>query len=136
MTRRSLLCGLLLASAVLACFAGWLLAPETPTVGPLSGLRVTRDQLEEVTIGMSTEQVIRTVGGPPGNYTNGPISTEACACLHPDQWPLYGHWICDDGHLVVYFDKGGIVQDLMIYEVVCLPKRPTRKEVIRRWLGL
>jgi hypothetical protein len=63
MTRRRLLYGLLLLSAVLACFAGWLVMS--------SGPRVTRARLEQVKEGMTREEVLRTVGAPPGDYTNG-----------------------------------------------------------------
>src|SRR5262249_10623747 len=51
MTRRRVLCGLLLASAVLACFAAWLVI--------VSGPRVTRERFERVKEGMSREEVIR-----------------------------------------------------------------------------
>ena len=63
MTRRRVLFGLLLASVVLAYFAGWLWMA--------SGPRVTRERFEQVKKGMSREEVIRIVGGPPGDYGTG-----------------------------------------------------------------
>ena len=109
MTRRRLLCGLLLASAVLACFTGWLVMA--------SGPRVTRERFEQVKKGMSREEVIRIVGGPPGDYTIDGAD----------------FWRCDDGLLVVWFDiSGRAVQK----EVEITSRQPTLTERIRRWLGL
>jgi hypothetical protein len=48
MTRRRVLCGLLLASTVLACFAGWLWV--------VSARKVTREQFRQVREGMSREE--------------------------------------------------------------------------------
>jgi hypothetical protein len=62
MTRRRVLCGLLLLSAVLVCVVGWLWMT--------SGPRVTTERFLKVTEGMSRERVIRTVGGPPGDYSS------------------------------------------------------------------
>ena len=50
MTRRRVLCGLLLLSAVLACFAGWLWIDSRP--------RLTRVQFKQVKEGMSREEAI------------------------------------------------------------------------------
>jgi hypothetical protein len=61
MTRRRVLFGLLLASAVLTCFAGWLWIASRP--------RVSLARFEQVKQGMTREEVIRTVGGSPGDYT-------------------------------------------------------------------
>jgi outer membrane protein assembly factor BamE (lipoprotein component of BamABCDE complex) len=58
MIRRRLLCGLLLLSAVLACFVGWLWIASRP--------RVTRERFGQVKEGMTREEVIRTVGVPTG----------------------------------------------------------------------
>jgi hypothetical protein len=60
MTRRRLLCGLL-ASAVLACFAGWLVMS--------SGPRVTRKRFEQVKEGMTCGR------------TTGELFTRRCTAL-------------------------------------------------------
>jgi hypothetical protein len=54
MTRRRVLCGLLLLSAVLACFAGWLWVESRP--------RATLELAEQVKDGMTRDEVVRKVG--------------------------------------------------------------------------
>jgi hypothetical protein len=127
MTRRRLLCGLLLASAVLACFAGWLLVIA-------SGPRVTRSRFEQVKKGMSREEVIRTVGGPPGNYSlRGTDSRGLPMPTHRSIDPKhYENWLCDDGRVLVFFDDADRVDEVMFYD----RSPPTLAERIRHWLGL
>ena len=109
MTRRRVLCGLLLLSAVLACFGGWLWI--------VNAGKPTRAKFEQVQEGMTREEVIRIVGGPPGDYTIDGAD----------------FWRCDDGLLVVWFDiSGRAVQK----DVEIIPRPPTLTERIRRWLGL
>jgi hypothetical protein len=122
MTRRRLLCGLLLLSAVLACFGGW--------TWMASGPRMTRARFEQVQVGMSREKVIRTVGGPPGTYS--------------ERESLYTHfdfvftcdacWVGDDARLLVFFDEAGTVTNTLIVDHFVPPQ--TLTERIRRWLGL
>jgi hypothetical protein len=115
MTRRRLLCGLLLASAVLACFGGWLWIT--------SRQRVTRARFEQVKSGMSREEVILMVGSPPDHYWRDgspihPAATQQSA------------WFCGDAELVVDFDDAGSALNVMMV------REPTLTERIRRWLGL
>ena len=124
MTRRRLLFGLLLASVVLACFAGWLVMS--------SGPRVTRARLEQVKEGMTREEVIRTVGAPPGDYTNGPVIMQGVSFT--DTSDIDAFWVCDDAGLIVYFDDAGTVSYVSIVDVIA--PSPTLTEKIRRWLGL
>ena len=87
MTRRRVLCGLLLASAVLACFAGWLVSRPWSMVA----------RFGQVKEGMSRDEIIRIVGGPPGDYTtkqNRLVEFDAFEC-----------WSCDDGVLMVAFSN-------------------------------
>jgi outer membrane protein assembly factor BamE (lipoprotein component of BamABCDE complex) len=130
MTRRRVLFGLLLVSVVLACFAGWLWMARDP--------RVTRERFEQVKEGMSREEVIRKVGAPPGNYSDG-------------LWSLYAFgpertwWVCDDAALAVDFDDAGTATNVVVLDPhhdvhfslsPRLPRAPTLTERIRRWLGL
>jgi hypothetical protein len=62
MTRRRLLCGLLLASVVLTCLAYWLWLPR----------KMTRGAFEQVKKGMTKEEVIQTVGGLENPNPHGP----------------------------------------------------------------
>src|SRR5262249_47957069 len=117
MTRRRLLCGLLLLSAVLVCVAGWLWAA--------SGSRVSSARFKDVKRGMSREQVIRTVGGPPGDYLSDGDGDR-------NKLTRFGieAWVCDDADLHVEFDDAD-----MATNVIVRVQRPlTLPERIRRWL--
>jgi hypothetical protein len=57
MTRRRVLCGLLVISAVLACFAAGLWTTSGPPV-MMARFKLVKE-------GMSREEVIRIVGSPP-----------------------------------------------------------------------
>jgi hypothetical protein len=122
MTRRRVLCGLLFASAVLACFAGWLWMA--------SGPRVTMARFRRVKEGMSREEVIRTVGGPPGDYTRDGNMYKPLKGLFVG----FEGWGCDDGLLLVAFDDGGTATRVVVGDNTIEP--PTLTERIRRWLGL
>jgi hypothetical protein len=116
MTRRRVLCGLLLLSAVLVCGAGWLVLA--------SGPRATRARFQQVKEGMSREEVIRMVGRPTEDYSR-----------HHDR-PAHGYiherWLCDDGGLNIVFDDADRVVAFQVSEL----DPPTLTERIRRWLGL
>src|SRR5262245_31508392 len=107
MTRRSALCGLLLALVVLACFAGWRLIARVP--GQVMTLAEFEQVKKQVKKGMSRKEVIRTVGGPPGDYlSDGRLS-----------WFDYddGHrsfWFCDEAELKVTFDDAGMATSVEI----------------------
>jgi outer membrane protein assembly factor BamE (lipoprotein component of BamABCDE complex) len=120
MTRRRVLCGLLLASAVLACFAGWLWVASRP--------RLTRERFEQVKKGMSREEVIRTVGRPSGDYTSGKYIAMQTAS------PPHELWVCDEAILLVQFDNGDTATRVAVGDNTIQP--PTLIERIRRWLGL
>ena len=64
MTRRRVLCGLLLVSVVLACFTGWLWSVRRPRANP--------ERFGQIKEGMSREEVIRIVGGPPFEIVDVP----------------------------------------------------------------
>jgi hypothetical protein len=119
MTCRRVLCGLLLASAVLACFAGWLIIANAGNAG-----KVTRARFEQVKQGMSREEVIRTVGESPRMYVEG-----------------LEYWSCDDGWLLVEFDAYDVATYANVGHLSLRPQEvpaepPTLTERIRRWLGL
>jgi hypothetical protein len=109
MTRRRLICGLLLVSAVLACFGGlWI----------VSRPRVMLARLQHVKEGMSREEVTRIVGRPPDYETpSGPSQ----------DW-----WIGDDAWLTVDFDDTETAIGVWVREI----DPPPLTERIRRWLGL
>jgi hypothetical protein len=118
MTRRRVLFGLLLASAVLACVAGWLWI--------VNAGKPTRAKFEQVKEGMSREDVIRTVGCPPGNYSSGRTDL---AELELNEW-----WLCDDAYLIVRFDHTDTADYVRVLDIEARP--PTLTERIRSWLCL
>jgi hypothetical protein len=135
MTRRRVLCGLLFASAVLACFAGWLWIADSH--------RVMRARFEQVKKGMTREEVIRTVGGPPGEPQPGTyLKANFKGLAYDDCWESHDGtltvgwddvvWGGYDATLVVRFDDVGTVKGRMIIDKT----PPTLTERIRRWLGL
>jgi hypothetical protein len=116
MTRRRVLCGLLLASVVLACFGSWLWMVSRP--------RVSRATFEQVHEGMSREEVWRIMGGPPKDYV-------VDRAIGFDRLMPYDRWLCDDAVLLVLFDDEDTVNEVHIGS-----GPPTFTERIRRWLGL
>jgi hypothetical protein len=121
MTRRRLLCGLLVASAVLVCLAGWLVIA--------SDRKMTRSRFEQVKKGMSPEEVIRTVGGPP-DYAGSRVIPH----MGFDRFGFDACWVCDEAKLIVFFDDSGTAEATAIVDVSTPPLTLTQR--IRRWLGL
>jgi hypothetical protein len=74
--------------------------------------RVTRQRFECVKKGMSWEEVIRAVGGPPGDYSSG-----NCFCQSNVRYPTYKSWLCDEGLLLVHFDQNGMADDVVVCNV-------------------
>jgi hypothetical protein len=54
-------------------------------------LQVTRARFERVEKGMSWEQVLHTVGGPPGDYSNGRV----CGIESGIRFVGHQSWSCD-----------------------------------------
>jgi hypothetical protein len=61
---RKPLLALLVVCLLLVGVMGWLLVPRRS--------RVTRENYQRITVGMSRAAVEETLGGPPGDYRNGP----------------------------------------------------------------
>src|SRR5262249_21648439 len=125
MTRRRLLCGLLLLLVVLASGVGvfWIANPHEVTV--------TRARLEQVRNGMLRDEVILIVGGPPGDYARRRLFVP----LSGSEYPAHEEWLCDDGQLLVRFDDTDRAIDV-VRTTIKLPPPLTLTERIRRWLGL
>jgi hypothetical protein len=138
MTRRRVLFGLLLASVVLACLAGWLWL--------VNGRKMTLARFEQVKKGMTREEVIRTVGGPPGNYSRADeiylLDRAVSSHWTVDRFgTAQGLWVADDAELRVEFNDAGTATKVMVfpghfYSGPVLLRPPTFTERIRRWLGL
>src|SRR3954454_15629192 len=107
MTRRAsrprlLLVPLVLAAVEATVFALW---PSRP--------RVCKASMERVREGMTYDQVVAAVGGPPGDYTTRPVT-------YPMRgWSSGGRardgdaarWWCDERALWVFFDDRGIADE-------------------------
>ena len=121
MTRRRILCGLLLGSVVLALGVGvlWI----------VDARRVTRARFEKVKKGMSREEVIRIVGGPPADYSSGR------ALDYRYDWKRQ-NWLCEEGLLLVAFDDAETATEVRGLDVVKSGPPPTLTQRMRRWLGL
>jgi hypothetical protein len=113
---------MLLASAVLACGVGVLWLARRPGA--------TRARLEQVKPGMSRDEVIEIVGGPPGNY-----SSRRRAPFTGIKYVLHESWVFEDGLLLVRFDDAGNAIDAVVLDIL-YGRPPTLTERIRRWLGL
>jgi hypothetical protein len=124
MTHRCIRWGFLFSLALLMGFAVCLIW--------LSNARqVSRARFERVEKGMSWEQVVSNVGGPPRNYSRG-----VCATLpHGFHYMGYESWLCDDGQLLVRFDGEGKAADVVVCDVISFPP-PTFIERVREWLGI
>jgi len=112
MTRRRLVFGLLLLSAVLAGFVGWLWIADNRRA-PLA-------RYERVKEGMTREEVIQIVGAPPSRRK---ILIDPAAGLDV--------WACEEAMLLIHFDEAGTAARVTVTEL----QPPTFTERIRRWLG-
>src|SRR5687768_3067975 len=106
MTRRRVLVvlGVLAAGGMLAAGGWWLTTPR---------VLFTPEQVEQITAGMTLEEVEAILGAPPGDYTTRPLSPEAAVirqlCRPGGRgqliWrsdglpssPAAAEWVADDG---------------------------------------
>jgi hypothetical protein len=128
MTRR-VLCGLVLSSvmlaAVLACFLGLL-----QIANARNARKMRPPPFEQVKEGMSREEVVRTMGGPPGNYSGGLCQSMCRRGLGSCQ-----RWLYDEGELLVRFDDADRATYVVVRPVWHL-RPPPLTQRIRSWLGL
>ena len=85
-------------------------------------------RLKQVKEGMTREEVIRTVGAPPGDYSRGNLNGLSYSASG------YERWAAEEGQLLVSFDDTGTVADVVVF--FGTRRAPTLTERIRRWLGL
>jgi hypothetical protein len=140
MTRRRVLCGLLLASLVLACFAGWLV---WRAVAKPERVRA----YEQLALGMTRTEVNQAIGVPPGRYTAKSWDQPSQLYLREAGIPavnLYEYeltrdtdvkvekWKWDDYWIFVAFDGEG--KSVGCYLLSSGPPGPTLTQQIRHWL--
>jgi hypothetical protein len=108
MTRRR---SLHVASTLMALVVVWIICQEVK-----KSLRPNRDRFEQVQKGMSLDQVIDLVGGPPGDYRTDrhrfSISHHSLGRLNTK------NWISDDGYLLVTFDDSDRVEYVKLRDVI------------------
>ena len=122
MTRRRLLiagAALVAGSAVVAVFLA-----RKP--------RVSRATMELVRVGMARDEVIATVGRPPGDYSAGVLREPRGL---GDTAAVTECWVCDEGELIVRYDGSGRAKHVEIWGVSPLD-RGTFLQRLRDWLGL
>src|SRR5262249_26145447 len=95
MSRRRFITGLV-ALDIVAC----TLADLRPR-----GPRPCRATFELVRVGMTLEEIVAVVGGPPQPYNTIPVTYEWIG--HPDPRWSYENWTVNDAGLIVYFDENG-----------------------------
>jgi hypothetical protein len=93
---------------------------------------ITRGQLARVKVGMSRDQVVATIGHPPGDYTSRPCLLRSTGYLSFE----YEHWLSDAGEWLVVFDAEGMAINVYLYDTVPIGPPWTVAERIRRWAGL
>jgi hypothetical protein len=124
--RRPLL--FLFVAAVAAVAFGWIADFQWPRAP-----QVKAKQFDSVSPAMTREDVIATVGGPPGDYR----TDERLSPLRPfwrgEPVVKLEHWLCNDGLVFVVLDEEDRVVRTHIERMVDL--RPNRLRWLTRQLG-
>jgi hypothetical protein len=91
-----------------------------------------RATFERVRAGMTREEVIATVGGPPGDYTNGRSVSYLISRIG-----LWGPetWASEDADLCVCFDDDDRATEVRVHEPLLNPPPPLLDR-LRTRLGL
>jgi hypothetical protein len=84
--------------------------------------RPCQGTFEQIRTGMTLDEVVATLGGPPGNYRSVPVPR-----AHTGGWPeRFEQWDADDGVFSVRFDEAGTVEDTKFSPAT---ERPTTWDV-------
>jgi hypothetical protein len=132
MTRRRVLCGLLLASAVLAVLYLCLLTRASAGIN--------KRGFDRIGVGMARTEVEAILGGPPSDYGPGNVifvpMNKPYESLVGDE-PIQERWFADDVAIIVTFnEQEQVLGKEMSHEVIRLQRTPpTLTERIRSWLG-
>jgi hypothetical protein len=120
MRRRRIIVGV--AVLVLAAVGAVLFWPRPP--------HPCRDTFKQVREGMTFEEVCATVGGPPGDYSDG--RSIRVHYMEEDET-----WLANDSHFGVSFDRRGRVTSRTAHGVVrpTVPRPPFWSRLLAR-LGL
>lgn len=80
----------------------------TLTYRPAPVYQVPDQNIDLVKVGMSREEVIRLLGGPPGQYTPGGFGWAAKSYTGKG----FEAWVCSERTLFVKFDSEGVATEL------------------------
>jgi hypothetical protein len=120
--RRWLILGLIVATVV------------APSVVWAPRPRVTRARFDRVTEGMTRDEMIATVGVPPGDYTTEPFvygpETSLATTWRSEQW------LCDEAELRVRFGDDGRATWVRVRGQFLPPIRRSWFDRLRQRLGL
>jgi hypothetical protein len=110
-----------------AGFGVCLAVTYTPTI-----TRVIYDSIEE---GMSEDQIVSLVGGPPGSYEWLLNPSKIASSSWTGEWTSPKSWVVDGCCLTVYFSQDGRACNKSL--VAAAPEftnRATRKRTVFEWL--
>jgi len=74
---------------------------------------------EQVTVGMKYEQVVKVVGGPPGNYNTVKVIYFSGFVTHG----TFERWVSNDAEMVIEFDSTGRVELVSVNKVIGGPEK-------------
>ncbi|WP_149110576.1 outer membrane protein assembly factor BamE domain-containing protein [Limnoglobus roseus] len=94
-------------------------------------IRPTQERFEQVKKGMTQEQVVRIVGGLPGDYSND----ESTWNPFSDRYQRYNMWLIRESQLMVRFDETGKVDDIIILQASTYISPPSLMARWRQRLG-
>jgi hypothetical protein len=147
MTRRSVLCGLLLSSALLASIVGWGAWRAIAKPGPVRAY-------ERLRLGMTLSEVEQVIGAPPGEYDDATLIRSSMTFIYTlresgisDQIAYKSvangrgglelqHWTWDDYCIEVALDDKGTVVGYYLLERPEPLFRPSFLGRVRAFIGL
>jgi hypothetical protein len=87
------------------------------------GPRPCRETFEQVREGMTYDEVCATVGGPPGDYTDG-RSLVYRVSVSMYRFPDRELWAAEDSTLIVDFEDDGRSYRVLVSDPVPVPRAP------------
>jgi hypothetical protein len=87
---------------LVACLGLGFLAYRFVTFNP----HVNRQSYEKIQIGMTMSEVQEILGGPPGDYSTGPVHLHSVKQIAHDG--KENRWRGDDGEFTIWFDNQGV----------------------------
>jgi outer membrane protein assembly factor BamE (lipoprotein component of BamABCDE complex) len=95
------------------------------------GRLINQKHCDRIKAGMSQAEVEAILGGPPGDFTTGPVFYSSTgSCSFGDGRTRQETWSTDDGQIVVDFNERGVVQSTTFNSGLMPPPR-TLAELVR-----